>query len=50
MQIYIGSDHAGYELKEKIKEKFNTLNLIDCGCYSKDSVDYPDIAENVCNK
>lgn len=50
MQIYIGSDYAGYELKEKIKEKFNTLNLIDCGCYSKDSVDYPDIAENVCNK
>jgi len=50
MQIYIGSDHAGYELKEKIKYKFNTLNLFDCGCFSTDSVDYPDIAENICNK
>ncbi len=41
--IAIGCDHGGYELKEKIvaflKEK--NIEVKDCGCYSKDSCDYP---------
>ena len=41
--ISIGCDHGGYELKEKVvafvKEK--NIEVKDCGCYSKDSVDYP---------
>ena len=48
--IAIGSDHGGYELKNHIikhlKEKGIELN--DVGCFSEDSVDYPDIAEKVC--
>lgn len=41
--IAIGCDHGGYELKEKVvaflKEK--NIEVKDCGCYSKDSCDYP---------
>ena len=47
--IAIGSDHAGYELKEKIKEYLNDndINYIDFGTNSTDSCDYPDFAERV---
>ena len=45
--IILACDHAGYELKEGIKEFFNKENIttIDVGTYSKDSVDYPDFAK-----
>ena len=48
--IYIGSDHAGFCLKEIIKNhlKKNNLSFKDFGCFSKDSCDYPDIAKKVC--
>ena len=48
--IYIGSDHAGFELKEKIIEhlKKNNVDFVDVGCYNIQSVDYPDIARKVC--
>ena len=43
--IVIASDHAGFALKEKIKEYFNTqYNFTDLGTNSEDSVDYPDFA------
>ena len=47
--IAIGSDHAGYELKEKIKEYLNDndINYIDFGTNSTDSCDYPDFAKEV---
>lgn len=45
-KLAIGSDHAGFELKEIIitflKEK--GFEIVDKGCYSLDSVDYPDFA------
>lgn len=46
MNIVIASDHAGYELKEKIKELLLILNHTtkDLGPFSSDSVDYPDYA------
>ena len=47
MKIYIGSDHAGYVIK---KQLLNMYNLEDCGCFSTNSVDYPDIAKIVCHK
>ena len=47
MKIYIGSDHAGFECKEQL---LNIYDLNDCGCYSTNSVDYPDIAKVVCEK
>ena len=49
MKIIIGSDHAGYEYKEDLirflKEK--SIDFRDCGCYTPDSVDYPDFAHKV---
>lgn len=45
--IILACDHAGYVLKEHIKEFFNKENIttIDVGTYSTDSVDYPDFAK-----
>jgi len=53
MNILIGSDHAGYLLKEKIKEyltQYNNYNVIDVGCFNQNSCDYPMIADNLCAK
>ncbi|MGM0582845.1 MAG: ribose 5-phosphate isomerase B [Bacteroidota bacterium] len=43
-KIAIGSDHAGYELKEYIKSRLieSGYALIDYGTNSEDSMDYPD--------
>ena len=43
MKIAVGSDHAAYELKEAIKEKLEKEGheVIDVGCDSTESVDYP---------
>lgn len=43
MRIAVGSDHAAYELKEAIKEKMinEGHEVIDVGCDSPESVDYP---------
>jgi len=47
--IYLGSDHAGYELKEKLKIelKKNAFDFEDLGCFSRESCDYPEPAERV---
>ena len=43
MKIAIGSDHAGYELKEVVRAKLEGegYEVKDYGCYSTESVDYP---------
>ena len=43
MKLVVGSDHAAYELKEAIKEKLinEGHEVIDVGCDSPESVDYP---------
>jgi ribose 5-phosphate isomerase B len=43
--IAIGCDHAGYELKEHLKERLQSsgYHVEDLGTYSNESVDYPDI-------
>lgn len=50
--IYLGSDHAGYLIKEAIKRYFdeNKINYEDLGTNSLDSVDYPEYAFKVANK
>ena len=50
MNISIGSDHAGLDLKEKIKEFLVEAGhkLKDVGAYTAESVDYPDFARLVC--
>lgn len=47
--IVIGSDHAGFEMKEFLKKVLIKLNYsyIDIGADSIDSVDYPDIAHKL---
>lgn len=47
--IPIASDHAGFELKEKVIKFLSSKNIDtkDFGTYSRDSVDYPDFAHKV---
>ncbi len=49
--ISIASDHAGFDMKNKIMKHLeeNDFRLIDRGPNSDDSVDYPDFAKKVCN-
>lgn len=49
MKIAIGSDHAGYELKEAVKKKLGEdgVEVKDFGTHSSDSVDYPDFGHPV---
>ncbi len=50
MQIFVGADHAGYELKEKLKAGLPDFSWVDCGMNGRDSVDYPDFASLVCDR
>jgi len=47
MNILIASDHAGFELKQFIISTLTNFNWQDEGCFSSDSVDYPDFAHKV---
>jgi len=49
MKIAIGCDHRGLNLKQSIIKLVTGMghNYEDFGCYSADSVDYPDIAKKV---
>jgi ribose 5-phosphate isomerase B len=51
MKLSLGSDHAGYPLKEALKKHLTQLghDVHDCGTYSVDSVDYPDFGHAVAN-
>ena len=51
-RIIIGCDHAGFSLKEFIKDYLSVLNFAieDCGTFSYDSVDYPDFGIQVAQK
>ena len=50
--IAIGSDHGGYKLKEEIKKYLDETEIkyVDCGSFSEERVDYPDIAKDVAEK
>ena len=49
MRIAIGSDHAGFALKQMIVGLLSELghSYEDFGCFNSNSVDYPDIARPV---
>lgn len=49
MRIYLGADHAGFQLKEHVKQTLTALGheVTDVGTYAEDSVDYPDYALKV---
>lgn len=50
MKISIGSDHAGFKLKALLIDKLTSkgFKVEDFGCFSEDSMDYPDVAHPVC--
>jgi ribose 5-phosphate isomerase B len=52
MKVAIGSDHAGFEDKEKVKKQLEELGVEyeDVGTTSTESVDYPIYAEKVAKK
>ena len=49
MKIALGADHAGFELKERVKALLAELKheAFDLGAFSTEAVDYPDYAEAV---
>jgi ribose 5-phosphate isomerase B len=49
LPVAIGADHAGFEYKEDLKKMLEQAGwrVADKGCYSLDSVDYPDFAHPV---
>ena len=44
VKIVLAADHGGYELKEAIRKDLalGGYQVVDVGCFSNDSVDYPD--------
>ena len=48
----IASDHAGYNLKEDIKNYLidNHVSIFDLGPFNDQSVDYPDYAKKLANR
>ena len=51
-KLLIGSDHGGYELKEKLIEYLKSKDIAyeDLGCYNKDLVHYPDYSKELVHK
>lgn len=51
MKIALGSDHAGFQLKESMKRHLDSRNLeyTDFGVFSMDSSNYPEYAYKVAN-
>ncbi|MEO8359352.1 MAG: ribose 5-phosphate isomerase B [Vicinamibacteria bacterium] len=49
MRIAVGSDHAGFLLKQDIAEGLRKAghDVVDVGTYSTEPVDYPDSAEAI---
>jgi ribose 5-phosphate isomerase B len=52
MKISLGSDHAGFELKEDLRGYLaeQKVEVIDLGVYNEEPVDYPDIGASVAQK
>jgi RpiB/LacA/LacB family sugar-phosphate isomerase len=50
--VALGSDHAGYALKESLKLVLDQLGVpyFDCGTHSTESTDYPDYAKAVAHR
>lgn len=52
MHVVLGSDHAGFQLKERVKAELREygFQIDDVGTFSRDPVDYPDIAAKVAHQ
>ncbi|MBI4962578.1 MAG: ribose 5-phosphate isomerase B [Desulfomonile tiedjei] len=51
-RVLIGSDHAGFDLKVFFKEYLEKqgYSVVDVGCDSETSCDYPVFAEDLCSR
>jgi len=49
LKIAVGSDHGGFLLKNEIMKhlKEKAIDFVDFGCFTTESVDYPDIGQAV---
>ncbi|MBT4762153.1 MAG: ribose 5-phosphate isomerase B [Bdellovibrionaceae bacterium] len=50
MNVYIASDHGGFNLKSYLIKNNPSMKFQDLGPTNTDSVDYPDYAKQVCEK
>lgn len=54
MKLYIGCDQGAFELKNELlkvlEDEFKNYEVKDMGIFTKESVDYPDIAKLVCDE
>jgi ribose 5-phosphate isomerase B len=52
MKLAIGADHAGFPLKGPLAETLKSWGhtVTDCGTYSPEPVDFPDIARKLCGE
>lgn len=51
MKVAIGCDHGGIDLKQTVVAVLQELGheIVDQGCFSEKSVDYPNFAQAVCS-
>ncbi len=49
MRIAVGSDHAGFLMKEALAEFLRSRGheVVDCGCYTEERCDYPEFGAAV---
>ncbi len=52
MRFYLGSDHAGFRMKEALKKLLEgkKIGTVDLGAFGGESVDYPDYALKVARR
>lgn len=49
-KLLIAADHAGFALKEQVKELLPNIQWEDLGTYNSERVDYPDFADRVASR
>jgi len=51
-KILVGSDHAGFDLKRVVTDFLEkaSFSVVDVGCHSEASCDYPDYAQALCHR
>lgn len=52
MNLYLGADHAGYAVKEQLKQLLDKKKIVyeDIGAFSEVAIDYPDVAKTVAQR
>ncbi|TWU03613.1 ribose 5-phosphate isomerase B [Neorhodopirellula pilleata] len=52
LRLAVGGDHAGFQLKTLVIERFSdhVIELLDCGTHDEEACDYPDFAVEVAER